>query len=95
MALPGKQALASYKYYTSFHFYYPITSLFQVVGYFNEINVLYSVLCQGQSSTMRTLIMHAMADWYMRGEGDQSRLSRILDVAQDLKVRVPCATPDY
>lgn len=29
--------------------------------------------------------MHAMADWYMRGECDQQRLSRILDVAQDLK----------
>ena len=33
--------------------------------------------------------MHAMAEWYMRGEPhDQSRLSRILDVAQDLKVSV-------
>lgn len=31
--------------------------------------------------------MHAMAEWYMRGEQyDQARLSRILDVAQDLKV---------
>ena len=29
--------------------------------------------------------MHSMADWYMRGDGDQTRLSRILDVAQDLK----------
>lgn len=26
-----------------------------------------------------------MADWYLRGDSDQSRLSRILDVAQDLK----------
>lgn len=34
--------------------------------------------------------MHAMAEWYMRGEHhDQSRLSRILDVAQDLKVSRP------
>lgn len=31
--------------------------------------------------------MHSMAEWYMRGEQhDQIRLSRILDVAQDLKV---------
>lgn len=31
--------------------------------------------------------MHAMAEWYMRGEQyDQAKLSRILDVAQDLKV---------
>lgn len=30
--------------------------------------------------------MHAMADWYVRGgECEQGRLSRILDVAQDLK----------
>ena len=32
-------------------------------------------------------MLHAMAEWYMRGEPhDQARLSRILDVAQDLKV---------
>ena len=30
--------------------------------------------------------MHSMAEWYMRGDvHDQTRLSRILDVAQDLK----------
>ncbi|GIY40367.1 CCR4-NOT transcription complex subunit 1 [Caerostris extrusa] len=40
---------------------------------------------QYQSSTIRNIIMHAMADWYVRGDDDQSRLSRILDVAQDLK----------
>ncbi|XP_011168409.1 CCR4-NOT transcription complex subunit 1 isoform X1 [Solenopsis invicta] len=34
---------------------------------------------------IKTLIMHAMADWYTRGDHDQTRLSRILDVAQDLK----------
>lgn len=27
-----------------------------------------------------------MADWYIRGECDQTRLSRILDIAHDLKV---------
>ena len=32
--------------------------------------------------------MHAMAEWYVRGENDQTKLSRILDVAQDLKVRI-------
>lgn len=35
--------------------------------------------------------MHSMAEWYMRGEQyDQAKLSRILDVAQDLKV-CPCS----
>lgn len=29
--------------------------------------------------------MAAMADWYMVMENDQSRLSKIFDVAQDLK----------
>lgn len=29
--------------------------------------------------------MHAMSEWYMMVENDQTRLSRILDVAQDLK----------
>uniref|UniRef100_T1ISW7 CCR4-NOT transcription complex subunit 1 n=1 Tax=Strigamia maritima TaxID=126957 RepID=T1ISW7_STRMM len=40
---------------------------------------------QAQTNQIKTIIMQAMADWYMRGENDQSRLSRILDVAQDLK----------
>ncbi|XP_066569704.1 CCR4-NOT transcription complex subunit 1 isoform X17 [Amia ocellicauda] len=41
---------------------------------------------QGQSPSIRQLIMHSMAEWYMRAEQyDQAKLSRILDVAQDLK----------
>ena len=32
--------------------------------------------------------MQAMAEWYVKGDMDQGRLSRILDVAQDLKVRI-------
>nr|XP_057931505.1 CCR4-NOT transcription complex subunit 1 isoform X7 [Doryrhamphus excisus] len=41
---------------------------------------------QGQSPSIRQLIMRSMAEWYMRGEQyDQAKLSRILDVAQDLK----------
>lgn len=41
---------------------------------------------QGQQSNIRILIMNSMAEWYMRGEPhDQARLSRILDVAQELK----------
>lgn len=52
---------------------------------------LHTKLClsvlQGQSPSIRQLIMHSMAEWYMRGEQyDQAKLSRILDVAQDLKV---------
>lgn len=38
-----------------------------------------------QNIAIKPVIMHAMAEWYLRGEHDQSRLSRILDVAQDLK----------
>lgn len=49
------------------------------------------VFFQGQSPSIRQLIMHSMAEWYMRGEQyDQAKLSRILDVAQDLKV-CPCS----
>jgi len=32
--------------------------------------------------------MQAMAEWYVKGDMDQGRLSRILDVAQDLKVKI-------
>lgn len=35
--------------------------------------------------SLRHIIMHSMSDWYLRGDNDQSRLTRILDVAQDLK----------
>ncbi|XP_067012333.2 CCR4-NOT transcription complex subunit 1 isoform X3 [Anabrus simplex] len=38
-----------------------------------------------QNMAIKPVIMHAMAEWYIRGESDQTRLSRILDVAQDLK----------
>ncbi|KAK7790471.1 hypothetical protein R5R35_006209 [Gryllus longicercus] len=38
-----------------------------------------------QSINIKQIIMHAMAEWYIRGDNDQTRLSRILDVAQDLK----------
>ena len=49
--------------------------------------LVYFILFQGQSPSIRQLIMHSMAEWYMRGEHyDQAKLSRILDVAQDLKV---------
>lgn len=35
--------------------------------------------------SLKHLIMHAMSEWYLRGENDQTRLTRILDCAQDLK----------
>ncbi|XP_066142150.1 CCR4-NOT transcription complex subunit 1 isoform X1 [Euwallacea fornicatus] len=38
-----------------------------------------------QSLNIKPIIMHAMSEWYTRGDCDQTRLSRILDVAQDLK----------
>lgn len=34
---------------------------------------------------LKHIIMHAMSEWYIRGDYDQTKLSRILDVAQDLK----------
>ncbi|XP_034255857.1 CCR4-NOT transcription complex subunit 1 isoform X2 [Thrips palmi] len=37
-----------------------------------------------QIISIKPIIMHAMAEWYLR-DTDQTRLSRILDVAQDLK----------
>lgn len=40
---------------------------------------------QNNTNTVRQIIMHAMSEWYMMVENDQTRLSRILDVAQDLK----------
>lgn len=44
-----------------------------------------SFIFQNHPSTVRQIIMHAMSEWYMMVENDQTRLSRILDVAQDLK----------
>lgn len=41
---------------------------------------------QAQCPAIRQLVMRSMADWYMRDQHEQQRLSRILDVAQDLKV---------
>lgn len=38
-----------------------------------------------QSINIKPFILHAMSEWYIRGECDQSKLSRILDIAQDLK----------
>lgn len=40
---------------------------------------------QAHANFIRPIIMHAMAEWYLRGDHDQTKLSRILDVAQDLK----------
>ena len=54
----------------------------------NSVPVLQAAWhCASQSQNVRGLVLHAMAEWYMRGEPhDQARLARILDVAQDLKV---------
>ena len=64
----------------------------QFGGETNLIGQLQFLLSQGQSFTIRQLVMQSMADWYVKADklGDQveqqTRLSRILDVAQDLKV---------
>jgi len=36
-------------------------------------------------NSVRPIMILAMADWYLKGDYDQAKLSRILDVAQDLK----------
>lgn len=36
-------------------------------------------------TALKNIIMLSMNEWYIRSDSDQSRLSRILDVAQDLK----------
>jgi hypothetical protein len=45
-----------------------------------------TVLFCSQNISIRPIIMLAMAEWYIRGDSDQTKLSHILDVAQDLKV---------
>ncbi|XP_071824170.1 CCR4-NOT transcription complex subunit 1-like isoform X2 [Apostichopus japonicus] len=40
---------------------------------------------QGRSPTIQKIIIKSMAEWYLNAENDQTRLSRILDIAQDLK----------
>ena len=45
------------------------------------------VTLQAPGNSIHVLMMQSMADWYQRGDKfDQMRLSRILDVAQELKV---------
>ncbi|XKL59833.1 hypothetical protein PGB90_000849 [Kerria lacca] len=42
-------------------------------------------LWHNQNIAIKQLLIQSMADWYVRGESDQTRLSRILDIAHDLK----------
>jgi len=49
----------------------------------NSAAILHHAWHHGNS--IKNIIMHAMAEWYLRGENDQTRLTRILEVAQDLK----------
>lgn len=52
----------------------------------NSATILHHAWNSGNfNHSLKHLIMHAMSEWYLRGENDQSRLTRILDVAQDLK----------
>lgn len=37
------------------------------------------------TASLKTVVLNSIIEWYYRGENDQTRLSRILDVAQDLK----------
>ncbi|VVC94202.1 unnamed protein product, partial [Leptidea sinapis] len=47
--------------------------------------IIFQHAWHSQNPNIKPIIMHAMAEWYIRGDCDQSKLSRILDVAQDLK----------
>ena len=49
---------------------------------------VFFLFSQAPGNSIHQLMMSSMAKWYEGGERfDQMRLSRILDVAQDLKVR--------
>lgn len=37
---------------------------------------------------LRHALVQAMSEWYVRSDHDHVKLSRILDIAQDLKVRI-------
>jgi len=39
-----------------------------------------------QNVGLKHTLAQAMSDWYMRSDYDSVKLSRILDIAQDLKV---------
>jgi len=39
-----------------------------------------------QNVGLKHTLAQAMSDWYMRSDYDNVKLSRILDIAQDLKV---------
>lgn len=52
------------------------------------IHYVYPISPQKMCPHSPNMVLQAMADWYMQGDvPDQSRLPRILDVAQDPKVR--------
>ncbi|KAB7502971.1 CCR4-NOT transcription complex subunit 1 [Armadillidium nasatum] len=48
-------------------------------------DILILGLVQKDSTTVKQIVMVAMAEWYMVLENDQTRLAKIFDVAQDLK----------
>lgn len=51
---------------------------------------------QGKSPHIQQIIIKSMADWYLSADNDQTRLSRILDIAQDLKALLLLLnTPPY
>jgi len=37
---------------------------------------------------LRHTLVQAMSEWYVRSDHDHVKLSRILDIAQDLKVKI-------
>lgn len=46
--------------------------------------IIYFILFQNVG--LKHTLVQAMSDWYMRSDSDHVKLSRILDIAQNLKV---------
>lgn len=63
-------------------------SLFNIFAKTSLWNVSQNLCLQQDSSLIRTLIMHSMAEYYVEGEqtGDTTRLGRIFDIIADVKV---------
>lgn len=63
-----------------------LTSLIPIfLGSHPNSNTILHAAWSAKNVAVKPVVMHAMAEWYLLGEYDQVRLSRILEIAQDLK----------
>ncbi|XP_039287191.1 LOW QUALITY PROTEIN: CCR4-NOT transcription complex subunit 1 [Nilaparvata lugens] len=64
-----------------------LTSLIPLfLGSHPNSNTILHAAWSAKNVAVKPVVMHAMAEWYLLGDYDQVRLSRILEIAQDLKV---------